>query len=137
MDNYENENKGFSYNYSAKERIEVKKIRDKYTKPTKEEDMMARLIRLDSSVTSTAVTVALVIGIIGTLILGLGMSLCMTDLGDIIDLSHEVSMLVGIFIGISGGIILTLAYPFYNLIVKRKRKKLAPEIIRLSDELMK
>lgn len=36
-----------------------------------------------------------------------------------------------------GGILASLAYPIYNVIVKAKRKKLAPEIIRLTDELMK
>ena len=33
--------------------------------------------------------------------------------------------------------IIALAYPMYNVIVKRERKKIAPEIIRLTDELMK
>ena len=40
-------------------------------------------------------------------------------------------------IGLVGGVLAALAYPMYNIIVKRERKKLAPEIIRLTDELMK
>ena len=39
--------------------------------------------------------------------------------------------------GIIGGILASLAYPIYNAIVRVKRKKIAPEIIRLTDELMK
>lgn len=132
-----NENKGFRYTYSAKEQAELKRIRDKYTPPTETEDKMERLRRLDASVTQTAQTVALVFGIIGTLILGFGMSLCMTDLGEILGSHRDMPMVVGIIIGVVGGILASIAYPVYNAIVKSKRKKLAPEIIRLTDELMK
>ena len=132
-----NENNGFQYTYSAKEQAELKRIRDKYTAPTEVEDKMARLRRLDASVTNTAQAVALVFGIIGVLILGLGMSLCMTDLGEILGSYKDMAMVIGIIVGIVGGILASLAYPIYNAIVKAKRKKLAPEIIRLTDELMK
>ena len=132
-----NENNGFQYTYSAKEQAELKRIRDKYTAPTEVEDKMARLRRLDASVTNTAQAVALVFGVIGTLILGFGMSLIMTEIAATLGLSAEVAMVVGIIVGIVGGILASLAYPIYNAIVKAKRKKLAPEIIRLTDELMK
>ena len=132
-----NENNGFQYTYSAKEQAELKRIRDKYTAPTEVEDKMARLRRLDASVTNTAQAVALVFGVIGTLILGFGMSLCMTDLGEILGSYRDMAMVIGIIVGVFGGILASLAYPIYNTIVKVKRKKLAPEIIRLTDELMK
>ena len=132
-----NETNGFSYTYSAKEQAEIKQIRDKYTKPTEVEDKMARLRRLDASVTNTAQAVALVFGIIGALILGFGMSLIMTDLANILGPLRDMAMVIGIVIGIVGGVLASLAYPIYNVIVKAKRKKLAPEIIRLTDELMK
>ena len=61
----------------------------------------------------------------------------MTDLAEFLDLEKTVVMVVGISVGIVGGILASLAYPIYNAIVKAKRKKLAPEIIRLTDELMK
>lgn len=131
------EKHGFSYTYSAKEQAEIKRIREKYTPPTEEEDKMSRLRRLDSSVTSTAQLTALTFGIIGALILGCGMSLCMTDVGEPLGLSSGAAMAVGIVIGAIGGIIASLAYPVYGAIIKIKRKKLAPEIIRLTDELMK
>ena len=137
MDNNNQEQNGFTYKYSAKEQAELKRIREKYTVPTEEEDKMDRLRRLDASVTNTAKSVALVFGIIGTLILGLGMSICMTDLAEILGLHSDLAMVIGIIIGVVGGIIASLAYPIYNGIVKAKRKKLAPEIIRLTDELMK
>ena len=136
MDN-NNENNGFQYTYSANEQAELKRIRDKYTAPTKVEDKMARLRRLDASVTNIAQAVALVFGVIGTLILGFGMSLVMTELAESLGLSGDAAMVIGIIIGIFGGILASLAYPIYNAIVKAKRKKIAPEIIRLTDELMK
>ena len=132
-----NENNGFQYTYSAKEQAELKRIRDKYTAPTVVEDKMARLRRLDASVTNTAQAVALVFGVIGTLILGFGMSLVMTELAESLGISGDAAMVIGIIVGIVGGILASLAYPIYNAIVKAKRKKLAPEIIRLTDELMK
>jgi hypothetical protein len=132
-----NENNGFQYTYSAKEQAELKRIRDKYTAPTEVEDKMARLRRLDASVTNTAQAVALVFGVIGTLILGCGMSLIMTELAEILGLNRDMAMVIGITVGVVGGILASLAYPLYNAIVKAKRKKLAPEIIRLTDELMK
>ena len=132
-----NENNGFQYTYSAKEQAELKRIRDKYTAPAEVEDKMARLRRLDASVTNTAQAVALVFGIIGVLILGIGMSLIMTELAEYLGLLGEVAMVIGIPVGVIGGVLASLAYPIYNAIVKAKRKKLAPEIIRLTDELMK
>ena len=137
MENNNQEQNGFTYTYSAKEQSELKRIRDKYTAPTEEEDKMARLRRLDASVTNTAQAVALVFGIMGTLILGFGMSLIMTEFGEILGSYRDLAMVIGIISGVIGGVLASLAYPVYNAIVKAKRKKLAPEIIRLTDELIK
>ena len=137
MENNNQEKSGFTYTYSAKEQAELKRIRNKYTAPTEVEDKMTRLRRLDASVTNTAQAVALVLGVIGTLSLGFGMSLIMTDFFEILSIGETMAMVIGIPVGVVGGILAGLAYPIYNAIVKAKRKKLAPEIIRLTDELMK
>lgn len=137
MENNNKKQMDFSYTYSASEQAELKKIRDKYTPPTKNDDKLARLRRLDASVTKTAQAVALILGIIGILVMGLGMSLCMSNLGEIFGPNKMFAMLFGIAIGIVGIIIMSLAYPIYNVIVKAKRKKLAPQIIQLADELLK
>lgn len=125
MDN--NENKGFNYTYSAKEQEEVKNIRKKYM--PQEEDKMQLLRRLDESVNQKASVISLVIGIIGALIMGIGMSCCMVWAG--------VLFIPGIIIGVIGIVIVCLAYPIYNKTLKKEREKIAPEIIRLTDELMK
>ncbi|MBQ2734409.1 MAG: hypothetical protein IJD75_03495 [Clostridia bacterium] len=131
------EQNGFSYIYSAKEQAELKRIREKYISPTETENKMERLRRLDASVTKKAQLVSLIFGVMGALILGFGMSMCMTTLGEMLGSHRDMAMVIGIIIGIVGGILISLAYPVYNLIIKLERKKIAPEIIRLTDELMK
>ena len=127
----------FHYTYSAKEQEELKAIRKKYVIPEQTEDKVAQLRRLDTAVTQKATSVSLVFGVIGALILGMGMSFAMTDLGTMIGFTEGTAMLVGILIGIVGIVLVCVAYPIYNSIIKKEREKIAPEIIRLTDELMK
>lgn len=116
----------FSYTYSAKQQEEIKKIREKYV--PKEADKMEQLRRLDADVTKKATILSLVVGIVGALILGVGMCCCMvwTDL-----------FVLGIVVGILGIATVSTAYPLYNHVTKKEREKIAPEIIKLTDELMK
>lgn len=125
--------KGFQYTYSAKEQNEINDIRKKYL--PKEEDKMAQLRRLDASVYRKGTVVSLVIGIIGALIMGAGMSLVMTDIGAKLGMTSV--MVPGIVIGVVGMIGVCLAYPVYQAVTKHERERIAPEIIRLSDELLK
>ena len=130
------ENKeSFEFTYSAKEQEEIKRIRNKYAVPEETEDKMAQLRRMDASVYSKATTAALVIGIIGALVMGLGMSIVMTDIGAA--LGTILAMIVGVGIGVIGIVLICLAYPMYTRTLKKEREKIAPEIIRLTDELMK
>lgn len=129
------ENKTFRYTYSAKEQSEIQKIRGKYLTP--EENGIDRLRKLDAGVTQKACVYALVIGILGALILGTGMSLAMTDIGAVVGLNEQLCMLAGIAVGIVGLVLVALAYPIYNRVVKKERARVAPEILRLSDELLK
>ncbi len=131
-------NNGFRYTYSANEQEELKSIRDKYITPEeKPETTIEQLRRLDNGVTQKAQAISLVFGVIGTLILGFGMSLIMSDFSAILGAYKHLALLFGIIIGVVGGVIAGLAYPMYNLTIKNERAKIAPEIIRLTDELMK
>ena len=125
MDN----NKTFSYTYSASQQEEIKKIRDKYSTPKQAEDKMEQLRRLDKSVTKPGTVVSLIIGVISALILGIGMCCTMVWGGDL--------FIIGIIIGVFGMIGVICAYPVYSAITKARREKYAAEIIRLSNELMK
>ena len=90
---------------------------------------MEQLRRLDQSVTKPGTVVSLIVGIISTLIMGAGMSCTMVW--------AETMFIPGIIIGVIGMIGIICAYPVYSGITKKQREKLAPEIIRLTDELMK
>lgn len=124
MDNQDKEK--FSYTYSAKEQEEVNRIRKKYV-PS--EDKMEQLRKLDAGVTSKATMIAIIVGVIGALIMGIGMCCAMVWQG--------LWFIPGIVIGIIGMVIIAVAYPIYQRVVKREREKIAPDIIRLTDELMK
>lgn len=119
----------FNYTYSASQQSEIKKIREKYAQPTQEEDKMERLRRLDQSVTKPGTIASLIVGIISALILGVGM--CCTMVW------ADTMFVPGIFIGIVGIVGVIAAYPIYTRITKKQREKLAPEIMRLIDELSK
>ena len=127
------ENKeSYSFTYSAAQQQEVEEIRKKYL--PKEEDKMEQLRRLHSIPTRKAQAASLAVGIIGTLILGTGMSLCMTDLAGFLG---GTAMFIGIPVGMAGLVLVALAYPLYNRVLKKQRQKIAPQILALTDELMK
>jgi len=125
-------NEGFSYTYSASQQQEVERIRKAYL--PMEEDKMAQLRRLHAIPTQKAQAASLAVGIIGALILGTGMSLCMTELGASFG---SLSLIIGSLIGIVGIVLVTLAYPVYNRVLRKQRARIAPEILRLTDELLK
>lgn len=123
----ENQNKEkFSYTYSAKEQEEINRIRQKY-EPT--EDKLGQLRKLDAGVNEKATTVSIIVGIIGALIMGVGMCCTMVWQG--------LWFIPGVIIGLIGMVVLAAAYPIYQKVLKKEREKIAPEIIRLTDELMK
>ena len=130
-----NTDASFKYTYSAKEQDEIKRIRQKYI--VQEEDGMTRLRKLDAKANSKATMMSLVLGIIGALVMGTGMSLIMTDLARIFGMTAMGGMLVGVIVGLIGMALATLAYPVYKKVLKREREKIAPEILRLSEELLK
>lgn len=70
---------------------------------------------------------AMSVGIIGTLILGVGM--CYTMLW------AENVFILGIVIGIVGILLIIAAYPVFTHITKKRREKLTPQILKLTDEL--
>jgi hypothetical protein len=124
--------KRFSFTYSAAQQQEVEAIREKYL--PKEEDKMARLRQLHAIPTQKAQSASLAVGIIGTLIMGTGMSLAMTEIGAALG---DLAMLLGIGVGVVGMVLVALAYPVYNRVLTNARRRIAPEILRLSEELLK
>ncbi|MBE6604597.1 MAG: hypothetical protein E7639_02690 [Ruminococcaceae bacterium] len=119
----------FSYTYSPSREDELLKIRKKYT-ADETEAKWARLQALDASVTGRAQLVALIIGILSALVLGLGMC-CVLVWG-----TNTAMIILGVFVGLIGIIGIAVAYPVYLSIMRRRRDRVAPEILRLTEELM-
>lgn len=125
------EKKVFNYTYSAAQQQEIKNIRKKYLCP--EEDKMEQLRKLDRRVSQKAQAWSIALGVIGALILGTGMSLAMTDLSGFLG---GTAMFIGIPVGLVGIVLVALAYPLYGHNLKKERQRMAPEILRLTEELM-
>lgn len=123
----ENKKEVFQYTYSAKRQEEIENIRKKYL--PEEEDKMERLRRLDRGTTKKGTIISIMVGVVGCLLLGVGM--CCTMIW------AEQWFIPGILIGIVGIVGIAAAYPLYARITKKERKKLAPQILKLTDELSK
>lgn len=115
----------FEYHYSAKEQKELEAIRAKYQ--PKRESKMDQLRRLDASASRPGLIVSLALGIVGTLVLGSGMSL--------IFLCGEEWFFHGVALGFVGMIGVCIAYPVNQKITKHQRTKIAPEVLRLTEEI--
>lgn len=121
------ENQSFQYAYSAPEQQEVRKIREKYL--PREESKLEQLRRLDESAAKKGMALSLVSGTVSALILGVGMCCCMVWGGWL--------FVPGIVIGCLGIAGVSLAYPMYAKVTQRERERIAPEILRLTDDLLK
>ncbi len=105
----------------------VQKIRTQYTE--KEHTALDDLKALDTKVKRPACVFAYILGTVGALVMGTGMSLAMSVIGSSIPL--------GIGVGLLGILMVGINYPLYKGILGRRRKKYAPEIIAMSDNIMK
>ena len=133
--NQNNDQQEFIYTYSAKDQSEIDRIRQKYeTNPT--DVKLQRLHDLDASVHNCATAASIAVGTIGSLIMGFGMSTVMTNLGEALGLG-AFAVPVGIAIGVVGLVIAVCAYPLYRVISEHRKKKVAPEILALIEELEK
>lgn len=121
-------NETYNYTYSAEQQEEIKRIRQKYTTVTKAENKMEQLRELDKSVTKPGSIAAIVVGIIGTLLLGVGMCCTMV---------WQDFFVLGIVVGIVGIAVVVMAYPIYNAITKQRKATIAPQILELTKELTK
>lgn len=117
----------FTYTYSARQNEEVKAIRQKYL--PKEESKLEQLQRLDRLAERNGTAAALIHGTLSCLVLGVGMCCAM-----VWDSRWFVPGIVIGVIGLAGSV---AAYPLYLHVVKRSREKIAPQILKLTDELIK
>lgn len=110
----------------------VQKIRSQYTE--KESTKLDELKELDKKVKQPVNVFAYVFGSISAIILGSGMSLVMTDLGETLGMGD--AMIPGVIIGVIGLVMTIMNYPLYKKMLSARKEKYAAEIIKLSDKLM-
>ena len=115
----------FQYTYSAKQQEEIEKIRKKYLPP--QEDKMERLRRLDKSATRKGTALSITAGVAGCLLMGVGMCCSMVWMGSL--------FVPGIILGLLGIALAAAAHPIYVSITKKERRRLAPQILQLTQEL--
>lgn len=122
-------NDKFNYKYIApteEERKEIDSIRRQYAPQSQTESKLDRLRRLDSLVKNTAIIWSLVLGVLGTLIFGLGLTMIL-----------EWQILPwGIVLMVIGSVPIAIAYPVYKTVLKKYKNRYGEEILRLSKELL-
>lgn len=119
----------FNFKYTApteEERKEIDSIRRQYAPVEKTETKIERLRRLDSIVKNTSTIWSLVLGVVGCLIFGLGLSMI---------LEWNI-WLWGIILCVLGSVPMIIAYPVYNYVLKKYKKEYGDEILKLSEELL-
>ncbi len=121
-------NDKFEYTYAApteRERREIESIRKAYL-PDEAGEKLRRLRKLNARVRNTAMCVSLTLGVAGVLLFGAGMSLTLSF----------GSYAAGIALAALGIVPIALAYPVFNRLLRRGKKKYGAEILRLSEELL-
>ena len=110
----------------------AQKIRAQYMEKVPSE--LDSLRELDAKVKKPATVFSYIFGSISAIIMGAGMSLVMTDIGEILGMTS--AMIPGIAIGVVGLGMALLTYPMYKGILNSRKKKYGAEILKLSDKIM-
>ena len=121
------ENNTFSYNYSASRNKEVEAIRKKYM--PHEKSKLKELKRLDSRVQRAGTIEGLCLGTVGALVFGIGMCFFLEVFAGAAWLTVLLMLL--------GTVMMIPAYPIYKKIAQKIKQALTPEILRLSEEIIK
>ena len=117
----------FEFTYSAKQQEEIERIRHKYL--PKQQSKMEQLRKLDESAEQPGRLASITVGIIGSLIMGIGM--CFTMVWD----TSIIIFAAGVVIGFIGMAIVGIAFPLYKYMTKKQREKIADQILKLAEEI--
>lgn len=114
-----------TYQVTERDQKRADSIRRQYV--PHEENKMEQLQKLDSKVKLPGKIIGGILGVMGALVMGAGMSLVMVW-GD---------MTMGLALSIPGLIVLLLAFLVSHLITSSRKKKYTDEIMQLSDDVVK
>lgn len=112
----------------------VRRIRTQYMEKDDSQKNLDLLRELDAEVKRPANVFGYVFGSISAIIMGAGMSLVMTDIGEQLGLAN--TMPAGIIIGVIGMIMAIVNYPIYKNILSSRKAKYADKILTLSEKIM-
>lgn len=115
----------FQYTYSAEKQSEIDAIRRKYLPQEEQENKLEQLRKLDASLTTTALIVAMAVGIGSALVFGVGMCCFLV----------WKLWVLGAVVCVLGVIGMLIAPWLYRKLVEKRRQKIAPEILRFTEEL--
>lgn len=118
-------NKVFTYQYSAKQNLEVERIRKSYLQ---EENKLETLRHLDRRAQTAGTAESLSLGVVGILIFGIGMCFGL----DVFTGADWLS----VFFCTVGILVMLPAYFVHRSISEKTKKALTPEILRISEELL-
>lgn len=113
------------YNPLKEDAAKAEAIRRRYME--KGTTKLDQLQALDVKVKTPGTVLASMLGIIGSLVMGAGMSNIMV----------WDNMTVGLALGIPGLLLLCLAWPVYKVVTGSRRKKYAQQVMELSGEIIK
>ena len=115
----------FYYSYSAEKQNEIEAIRRKYLPREEQEDKLEQLRRLDASLTTPGLIASMALGIASVLIFGVGMCCFLV----------WSRLILGVLLCVIGILGMLVAPWLYRRLVEKRRQEIAPEILRLTDEL--
>ena len=110
----------------------VQKIRTQYTE--KQNTQLDELKALDAKVKRPANVFGYTYGSVSAIVMGAGMSLVMTDIGTVLDMTK--TLVPGIAVGAAGLSLVLTTYPIYKKILAARKKKYAAQILELSEKLL-
>ena len=115
----------FVYTYSAEKQREIEAIRKKYLPQAEQESKLEQLRKLDASVGTRALIASMALGILSALVFGAGM--CCFLLWSLWVLGALLCMI---------GVVGMLVAPWlYRKLAEKRKAEIAPEILRLTEEL--
>lgn len=119
----------FEYTYKAPtedERREIEYIQNQYKQKQNTSSKLQLLRKLDNKVKSIPTMIALIMGIIGTLIFGLGLAMI---------LQWQI-YIWGSLVGVVGSVPILMSYFVYYKIFNKLKNKYSSQILKLSEELL-
>ncbi len=112
------------------DKIYAQDLVNEYTK--NESPKVEELKKLDQKVKVLPTILAYTLGVISSLILGVGMCLSMKVIGQ----GTTTTFVIGIIIGIIGMVLICINYPLYLHVLAKRKEKYAYEIVTLAKEII-